>query len=83
MSPDRYQRSLFMEVLVENLTFLTWQQVLMWLIGGTLIYSCHRQGDGAVAAAAHGLRRDSGEPAQFRRGGGHRPTLFQLGIAGQ
>lgn len=27
-----------MEVLVENLTFLTWQQVLMWLIGGTLIY---------------------------------------------
>ena len=38
MSPDRYQRSLFMEVLVENLTFLTWQQVLMWLIGGVLIY---------------------------------------------
>ena len=38
MSPDRYQRSLFMEVLVENLTFLTWQQVLMWIIGGTLIY---------------------------------------------
>ena len=35
MSPDR---SLFMEVLVENLTFLTWQQVLMWLIGGVLIY---------------------------------------------
>ena len=27
-----------MEVLVENLTFLTWQQVLMWIIGGTLIY---------------------------------------------
>ena len=27
-----------MEVLVENLTFLTWQQVLMWLIGGVLIY---------------------------------------------
>ena len=27
-----------MEVLVENLTFLTWQQMLMWLIGGVLIY---------------------------------------------
>ena len=35
----------------------------------------HRQGDGAVAAAAHGLRRDSGKPAQFRRSRGHRPPV--------
>ena len=33
-----------MEVLVENLTFLTWQQVLMWLIGGVLIYLAGLQG---------------------------------------
>ena len=27
-----------MEVLEENLTFLTWQQVLMWIIGGVLVF---------------------------------------------
>ena len=27
-----------MEILYENLLLLTWQQVLMWAIGGLLIY---------------------------------------------
>ena len=27
-----------MEVLLENLSYITWQQVVMWLIGGMLIF---------------------------------------------
>ena len=58
----------------------------MWLHRRRADLPRHRQGDGAVAAAAHGLRRDPGKPAQFRRGtqvtasGRARPAV-QLGIA--
>ena len=59
-----------MEVLVENLTFLTWQQVLMWLIGGVLIYlAIVKEMEPSL------LLRDSGKPAQFRRSRGHRPPV--------
>ena len=69
-----------MEVLVENLTFLTWQQVLMWLIGGVLIYLAIAKnmepalllpmGFGAILMNLPG----SGAAAVLRR-------LFELGIA--
>ena len=33
-----YYGGLFMEVLIQNFSYITWQMLVMWAIGGTLIY---------------------------------------------
>ena len=63
-----------MEVLIQNFYAISWQQMVMWVIGGVLIYLAISKemeptlllpmGFGAI------LVNHSGEPAQFRRGGG-------------
>ena len=56
-----------MEGLLAGIQAITWQMPVMWVIGGILIYLRHQKGHGAHAAFAHGLRRDSGEPAPVVR----------------
>ena len=51
-----------MAELFSNFGEITWQMVVvMWLIGALLIYLAIKKGYGAGAAAADGLRRDSGQ----------------------
>ena len=51
-----------MEILYSNLGNLTWQQVVMWAIGGLLILPAHAKVSfGAESAAADGFRRNSGK----------------------
>ena len=57
-----------MEILYSNLGNLTWQQVVMWAIGALLIYLAIAKEMEPSAAAADGIRRDLGEPADVRRG---------------
>ncbi len=38
---------------------LEWRQVVMWIIGGVLIYLAIKKRHGACAAFAHGLRGDT------------------------
>ena len=56
-----------MVALFENVTNITWQMAVMWIIGAILIYLGHQKGNGALAAAAHGLRRHPCQPAHVRR----------------
>ena len=48
-----------MEVLFSNFLDISWKQVVMWLIGGLLIFLAIKKKYGAVAAFANGLRYDS------------------------
>ena len=48
-----------MEILYSNLGNLTWQQVVMWAIGGLLIYLAIAKD--MESAAADGFRRNSGK----------------------
>ena len=52
--------------LFSNCTNITWQQVVMWCLGGLLIFLAIKK-YGALSFAAHGVRRNFGQPALFRR----------------
>ena len=52
--------------LFANFGNLTWQMVVMWVIGGLLIYLAIAKKDGAESLAAYGLRRDPCQSAAVR-----------------
>ena len=57
-----------MDILFENiLNNFDWRMLVMWVIGGLLIFLAIKKGDGTFAAAADRLRRDPCKPAALRR----------------
>ena len=52
--------------LFANFGNLTWQMVVMWVIGRPADLPGHRQKDGAESLAAYGLRRDPCQSAAVR-----------------
>ena len=57
-----------MEALYENLLNLQWQHVVMWCIGGLLIYLAVAQKMEPALLLPMGFGRDPGQPAHVRRG---------------
>ncbi len=59
-----------METILENVRAITWQMLLMWCIGGGLIYLAIRKNMEPALLLPMGFRGHSGEPAVLR---GHHP----------
>ena len=55
-----------MDFLTQGILAITWKQVVMFVIGGLLIWLALKKQYGTCAALAHGLWRHSGQHAPFR-----------------
>lgn len=60
-----------MQVFLDNFTAITWQMVVMWVIGGALIYLAIKKDMEPTLLLPMGFGRDSDQPALLRRDGGH------------
>ncbi len=57
-----------MGALFSNITNITWQQVVMWIIGGVLIYLAIKKDMEPTLLLPMGFWRNSCQPSAFRRG---------------